>query len=478
MMGAASALYGQIGTIEREASATRFRRTRRTPGRWQIGNIVQEASATVASGTSRVPVYTLLIATAISLLGTRLTGVAVPWFVLVTTGSAAKTGLTVFFTTLPLFLSGFFGGALVDRLGFKRTSVLADLFSGATIALIPLLYYTVGLAFWQLLLLVFLADSLNTPGNTARQGLWPDLTELAGYRLERVNAARQGIGNLAGLLGPPLAGALIAVVGPGRVLWLDAATFLASAVAVAVAVPATRRAPARAGRYLAELLEGWRFIRRDRLIFALFTFDSISNFLGYPIFFVVLPVYASRVLGSSVALGVLLAGFGGGSLAGALLYGAVGHRLPRRATFIWSFLLSSLPFFALAITPPLGVAVAAMVAIGLTYAPFTPLLTTVAQERTPAALRGRVFGMLTAVSFAASTPGVILVGYLLDVVSLRAMLLAFAVANLPVALAMALNPALRAMNPPSAAEREAHPGGAASGHNAARSAGIEAPDDG
>ena len=221
-----------------------------------------------------------------------------------------------------------------------------------------------------------------------------------------------------------------------------------------------------------------RFIRRDRLIFALFAFDSILNFLGYPIFFVVLPVYASRVLGSPVALGVLLAGFGGGSLVGALLYGAVGHRLPRRATFIWSFLLSSLPFFALAITPPLGVAVAAMVAIGLTYAPFTPLLTTVAQERTPTALRGRVFGMLTAVSFAASTPGVILVGYLLDVVSLRAMLLAFAVANLPVALAMALSPALRAMDAPGAAEGDAHPSEAANGHNAAGSVGIEAPDDG
>src|SRR5438094_70634 len=206
MMGAAFARSGRTGAVEREASVT------------------------VGSGTSRVPVYTLLIATAISLLGNRLTSVAVPWFVLVTTGSAAKTGLTVFFTTLPLFLSGFFGGALVDRLGFKRTSVLGDLFSGATIALIPLLHYTVGLAFWQLLLLVFLADSLNTPGNTARQGLWPDLIALAGYRLKRVNAARQAPGNLASLLGPPLAGALIAVVGPGRVLWLDAATFLASAV--------------------------------------------------------------------------------------------------------------------------------------------------------------------------------------------------------------------------------------------------------
>ncbi|MBA3492511.1 MAG: hypothetical protein H0T55_10660 [Rubrobacteraceae bacterium] len=96
----------------------------------------------------RLPLLAMLSATALSVVGNSLTFVAVPWFVLQTTGSAAKTGLTGGVVTLAAVLAGFFGGPIVDRLGFKRTSVVADLASGATVAAIPLLHHTVGLAFW------------------------------------------------------------------------------------------------------------------------------------------------------------------------------------------------------------------------------------------------------------------------------------------------------------------------------------------
>ena len=69
---------------------------------------------------------------------------------------------------LPTVLGALLGGAPLDRLGRKRASVLADLASGASVAAIPLLYHTVGLAFWQLLVLVFLGALLDAPGNTAR----------------------------------------------------------------------------------------------------------------------------------------------------------------------------------------------------------------------------------------------------------------------------------------------------------------------
>jgi MFS family permease len=116
--------------------------------------------------------------------------------------------------TVPLVVSAFFGGTLVDRVGFKRMSVAADLTSALTVALIPLLYATVGLAFWQLLVLVFLGAVLDAPGHVARQSLFPDLVQLAGVRLERANAISQVIWRLSWLLGPPLAGLLIALLGP------------------------------------------------------------------------------------------------------------------------------------------------------------------------------------------------------------------------------------------------------------------------
>src|SRR5947209_3766719 len=106
-----------------------------------------------AANKTRVPIVALFTANAISTVGNVFAFIAIPWFVLQTTGSASKTGLTAFFTILPTVLAAFFGGAVVDRLGFKRTSVIADCASTITIGLIPLLYSTIGLEFWQLLVL-------------------------------------------------------------------------------------------------------------------------------------------------------------------------------------------------------------------------------------------------------------------------------------------------------------------------------------
>jgi MFS family permease len=121
--------------------------------------------------TRRTPILALLGANAVSELGNVLAFVAIPWFVLQTTGSASETGLTGGAFLLAAVLAGVVGGPVVDRVGFKRTSIIADLAGAVTVALIPLLYHTIGLAFWQLLVLVFLGGFLDAPGHTARQGL-------------------------------------------------------------------------------------------------------------------------------------------------------------------------------------------------------------------------------------------------------------------------------------------------------------------
>ena len=96
-----------------------------------------------------LPLCALFTANAVSLIGNVFSMVAIPWFVLQTTGSAAQTGITGFFAVMPAVLAGFLGGTLIDRLGYKRASIISDLASGVTTALIPLLYFTVGLEFWQ-----------------------------------------------------------------------------------------------------------------------------------------------------------------------------------------------------------------------------------------------------------------------------------------------------------------------------------------
>jgi MFS family permease len=139
--------------------------------------------------------------------------------VLETTGSAVQPGLTAFAGTLPLVIGAFFGGALVDRIGHKRAIISADLISGIMVALIPLLYHTVGLAFWQLPALVFLGALLDIPGATAHKALMPELAALARLRLEKANAAFATIERGSLLVGPILAGVLIAGIGASNVLW-------------------------------------------------------------------------------------------------------------------------------------------------------------------------------------------------------------------------------------------------------------------
>jgi hypothetical protein len=133
----------------------------------------------------RAPLLALYVADSISLVGNVVAQLAIPWFVLVETGSPTLTGLAVFFNFLPVVLAGFFGGVIVDRLGFRTTSVVADLASAGAVAAIPLLHSTVGIELWQLMALVFVGALLDAPGATARLAMFPDLVELAGVGTER-----------------------------------------------------------------------------------------------------------------------------------------------------------------------------------------------------------------------------------------------------------------------------------------------------
>ena len=357
----------------------------------------------------RGPLYALYAADAISLSGNAVAQVAIPWFVLTTTGSAALTGLVVFFNFLPIVLAAFFGGVVVDRLGFRATSVVADLASSGAVAAIPLLHSTVGLELWQLMALVFIGALLDAPGATARAALFPDVVEAAGMPMERASGIRAGIQQGSTLVGAPLGGVLVATLGATGALWLDAASFLFSAALVILFVPrphATGETEER-GRFFAELAEGMRFIWNQRLARALVAMVLLTNLIEAP-GSVVLTVFAREKYDSATALGLMLGVLGGTALAGALVYSAIGHRLPRRRTFLFCFAFVPVGYLALATQPPLPVALGALAVAGFAAGPINPLLFTVQTEIVPSHLRGRVFGAVRAGAWAAIPLGILL----------------------------------------------------------------------
>jgi MFS family permease len=393
----------------------------------------------------RGPVVALLIAKAISGLGNTLTALAIPWFVLITTESAARTGVAAFAQMLPTVLSSFFGGALVDRVGYKRLSITADLASGLTVGAIPLLYHTVGLHFWQLLILVFLGAVLDAPGSTARDAMLPDLVERAGTRLERANSASHLIASGTTLVGPVLAGVLVAVVGASKVLWIDAASFFISAMLFAVYVPEMKSLLESGGRYIDDVLDGLRFLRRDSALWTFLSLAAILNFVGSPLFAVVLPVYANDLFDSPRALGVMIGGFGAGAIVGALAYGAIAHRYSRWAINVSVLALASLAFGLLITLPSIPVSVIILAVMGFANGTLNPLIMTVLQERTPPELRGRVFGTVVATALIAAPAGLLLAGLALETIGIRAVLGIMAGAFTLVTLVFLVRPSLRQM---------------------------------
>ncbi len=419
-----------------------------------MNNIQEQESAAplqAANQPKKLPIAAFFMASAISYTGDMLTLLAIPWFVLVTTGSVTQTGITAFFSTLPAVFSAFFGNLVIDRLGYKRTSVIGDIASCLTVMLIPLLYHTIGLAFWQLLLLVFIGGLLRSPGNTARGSMVPELAILANMRLERANALSDGVNRVSGLIGAPLAAVLITVIGTSNLLWLDALSFVISALLIGLAVPATppvitkKEERAENKPVWKTLFEGTNFIRHDALILSIVITVLITNLLDGAAFSVVEPAYIKQVFHSALPLGLIVAALGGTSFVGTLIYGAIGHRLPRRWTLSIGFTIGGPTRFFVLLWPVLPVIIIWNAITGLFIAPINPLLDTELQERVPAAMRAKVFGSISAGVRAGIPFGTFAGGFIAAGLGLSTTILLMGIIYLLTTASLLVNPAMKSM---------------------------------
>lgn len=402
----------------------------------------------------RRPLGLLLTANVISVTGNMLTVVAVPWFVLQTTGSPARAGLVAFAGTVPVVLAALLGGPLIDRLGLRRTSVISDVVCAAAVGLVPVLHLTVGLAFWQLLLLVAISGLFHAPGETAREVLMPQLAEHAGTTIMRASSAYESASRGARMLGAPLAGVLIAVTGAANVLFLDAATFAVSALLIGAGVrggarPPRPAEPATPGGYRAELREGFAYLLGARLLFAVVAMVMVTNALDQAWSAVLLPVDARRNLGGSVSIGVVSGTFAAAALTGSLLYGAFGHRLPQRGLFIGAFLVCGFPRSAVAaLVPGLAPLVVTCVVCGLAAGVLNPIIGTEMVRLVPERLRSRVFGAVTSGVLVAVPLGGLLGGYVVQYGGLRAGMATVSVLYLLTTLSPLFLPAFRQWDTP------------------------------
>ncbi|MFB6824051.1 MFS transporter [Streptomyces virginiae] len=433
------------------------------------------------SSRRRSPLAALVAASGISSLGMAATLVAVPWFVLHSTGSGTRTGLVATAEVLGLLCSAVLAGPVVDRLPVRATGIGADLLTAAAISLIPLLHAWGALSLPVLIVLVFLVGAARGPSDTSKQLLLPGAMEHAGVTAERATGAVEGARRIGMMAGAPLAGLLISTVGPVRTLYADMAAMAACALLVATLVPAvTRPRPSDDGRshgsYAEELRFGMGQLRRDRLLGAMVGVLMLTNALDGALNGVLYPAYGTQVLRSSALFGAMVTAMGAGALLGAALYGWVGHRMPRRAVFVGAFVLvGAVRCVALAAEPRVPVLLAVLAVSGIGSGIVGPLMMSVAYERVPEAVRGRVFGLLVAAALAATPLGMLGAGLALDAAGLVPALLGTGALYLAVTLSPLVFPVWRELDDRGSTAPAETPVGREYDSPAAAGAGILSP---
>jgi MFS family permease len=376
-------------------------------------------------------------ATLLAAAGNGVAIVAFPWIVLELTGSAADAGLVAAVAGLPLVLSAFVSGAIVDRVGRRRTSVVSDVLSGVSVAAVPLAAQLDVLTLWLLLVLAALGAVFDPAGATAREAMLPEAAESAGFRLERANGIHEAVFGMAFVLGPALGGLLIGLVGAEATLWATAAGFAASALAIRlVHVPGGGRpAPSEDPRSIwHDGVEGLAFVWRDRTLRALTILFGLLVAAWVPIEGVILPVYF-QAQDAPEELGLVLMAISAGGIVGALAYGAAGHRIQRRTAFAIGLVGTALPVVGMAFLPSLWLLAVLGAATGLMFGPINPITNLALQERVPSRLRGRAIGVVTSIAYAAGPIGFVVIGPLIEIIGLRAAFLTLALILVGVAFA-------------------------------------------
>ena len=366
-----------------------------------------------------LPVAGVVGTLGIATVGLRVAGIAIPWFVLTTSGSAAQTGLVVAAELAPYVLTKAVGGPLVDRLGQRRVSIVADLLSAALFALIPLLHHLGALPLSTLLVIVAVAGALRGPGDAAKHTMAPLVARHAGVPLTRVTGLVSAVERSGGLIGPALAAFLITVAGPPLTVAVTAACFALSAGVVAICVPAAVAGPqgaagpqaaaepqgaeaqVRGDSYLTQLREGWQFLLRDRLLLGLALMIAVTNLLDVAKVSVLLPVWADQGGHGIAAIGLLLTCLAGAQVLTGALASWLGDRLPRRATYFVAFAIAGPPpFLVLGLDASLGVVVVTYVISGLASGFLNPMLGAIIFERIPEPMLGRVTAPVDALAWA------------------------------------------------------------------------------
>ncbi|WP_328474316.1 MFS transporter [Actinoplanes sp. NBC_00393] len=392
----------------------------------------------------------------LSLLGNSIAGVVLPLLVLQTTGSVLATGAVAVASALPAAVAGLVMGVVIDRINRRTASVITDVISALSIAALPLLDATVGLALGWFVLFAVIGSFGDVPGMTAREAMIPGIVRAGRISAERLLGLREALGAAVLLIGPAAGAALIAAFDGVTVLWVTAATS-AAAAAVTMIIPraagAIPAAEAGTGPRRVVLRDGWHTLVRSPFLLTttLLSVGLVVVLAGFQA--LVLPVYFTLQQRPEM-LGLVLSALAVGLLAGGGIYAAAGGRGRRRTWFRTGLLITIAGFGAMATLAGPWLVLGAAALVGFGNGLFGSLMGVLMVERIPDAMRGRVMGLQNSILTLAPAIGMGGAALLVDGSGARTGAVVLAVVWLAVGVVAMLARALRDLEPQPTIEPE------------------------
>jgi MFS family permease len=348
----------------------------------------------------------------ISLIGTWTQSIGESWLVYRLTGSSALLGITGFCAQIPVFLLASVGGTVADRHNRHRIIICTQTAAMLLASTLAALTLSGHVRVWQVFTLAALLGTVNAFDIPARQAF---LVELVG-REDLVNAIalNSSMVNGARIVGPAIAGVVIAAVGEGWCFLANAVSYIAVLSGLLLMRIGPRPIAPRTGSVLSEVLDGFRFVRRTMPVRALLLLLGIVSFAGMP-YAVLMPVFADRILhGGARALGMLMGAAGLGAMAGALTLAA---RRSLRGLGRWVAMASagfgaSLLLFSFSRSFALSLVL--LVPVGFCMMVQMASSNTLIQSMVPDALRGRVMAIYSMMFMGMAPVGALFAGVMAE----------------------------------------------------------------
>jgi MFS family permease len=375
----------------------------------------------------RVPNYRRYFAgQVVSISGNWMQNIAAMWLMVKLTGSGVSVGLTAGLQFLPILLFGAWGGLLADRLPKRRLLTCTQIAMTVPTMGLFALTETGVVRPWMVLGIVVVQGAINAVDNPARQAF---VVEMVGAdRVVNAVALNSVIVHSSRIIGPALAGTVIALLGVGPCFLLNSLSFVAMVVALRLMDPRELTAPRVSERRSGQLRNALRYVGRTPELLIPLAMMAVVGTISYN-FQVLLPLLASFTWhGGAGTYAMLTAAMGVGSVCGALAAGARGRVTPR--LLVAAALAFGTAELLVTASPSLPLQILALLPLGAASVTFAAGVNSMLQIAVEPAMRGRVMALYSVV-FLGSTPiGAPLVGWLAEATSPRIGLLAGALAAL------------------------------------------------